>query len=290
LKVIRQSVPKNFNLFLFGDKHDGNLLTFDRGWEEMINMIESSYDGLSASQNYALDHGDCIDAITTDDPRFDWETSRIATVLEQCEMAKQRRAAIAHKLICILQGNHEQKLHRFGNISKDLICKPLKVRYGTYASVIEYRTKAGQMLFKHYAVHGRKSVNSVAEPYARARTNMRLQLRNQMSPMFGDTLLNSKGHTHRLIIYKPPHKMHLIIDENGKQKHRYTSPDRVDGYIDPDNRWYVNTGSFLRTFGDGVSGYAERAEYPPVELGFAVVRVRDGIIVDIDEVPVGLEN
>ena len=34
----------------------------------------------------------------------------------------------------------------------------------------------------------------------------------------------------------------------------------------------------------GVSGYAERFGYDPIELGFVIVRVRDKQIVDIDKI------
>lgn len=37
----------------------------------------------------------------------------------------------------------------------------------------------------------------------------------------------------------------------------------------------MNTGSFLKLFGQDVSGYGEIAGYDPVELGYVVVEVRD---------------
>jgi len=59
-----------------------------------------------------------------------------------------------------------------------------------------------------------------------------------------------------------------------------------DSFIHPDLRWYVNTGSFYKLYADGknVSGYAERAGYDPNELGYVVVRVKDGIINDVERV------
>ena len=64
---------------------------------------------------------------------------------------------------------------------------------------------------------------------------------------------------------------------NGLIQH-YTGYDQNAPYIHPDNRWYVNTGSFCRLYVEGVSGYAERAGYDPMEIGFPVLRVRDGKI------------
>ena len=43
----------------------------------------------------------------------------------------------------------------------------------------------------------------------------------------------------------------------------------------------------MRLYGDGVSGYAERAEYDPVELGVVVVMVRDREIVDVKPIVLG---
>ena len=35
-------------------------------------------------------------------------------------------------------------------------------------------------------------------------------------------------------------------------------------------------------FGDGISGYAEKAEYDPVELGFLILKVRNKKIVELE--------
>ena len=62
-------------------------------------------------------------------------------------------------------------------------------------------------------------------------------------------------------------------------------PDETDEHIPRHLRWYCNTGSFLGTYGpDGISGYAERFGYDPVELGYLIAEIRDGIIKDIKKV------
>ena len=38
------------------------------GWDQMVDMVRTPYDG--ASHNIVVDHGDAIEAIKTDDPRF----------------------------------------------------------------------------------------------------------------------------------------------------------------------------------------------------------------------------
>ena len=110
---------------------------------------------------------------------------------------------------------------------------------------------------------------------------------------FGDTLLNSMGHTHKLIICPPiggVEEKVIPFLKGGKTKieTKYTRVEKVDGYIHPDFKWYVNTGSFLKLYDAKyeVSGYAERANYDPVELGFAVALIRDGKLKRINKVAV----
>ena len=77
--------------------------------------------------------------------------------------------------------------------------------------------------------------------------------------------------------------LYLIDDgENIKQHYKFSiTPNQK---IHPDHRWYVNTGSFLRLYGDmGVSGYAEMAWYDPIMLGFSVAKVRDRELVGVEK-------
>ncbi|MFA5753729.1 MAG: hypothetical protein WC910_11725 [Bacteroidales bacterium] len=95
------------------------------------------------------------------------------------------------------------------------------------------------------------------------------------------------GNTHKLIIVPPSGKLYLYTDENGKTKQGYlSSGDSTAQYIDPDQRWYVNTGSFLKLYNDDldVSGYAEVKGFDPVNLGFPIIKVRDRKVVSIDPV------
>ena len=62
-------MPANFNLFLFGDDHEGTLLRHDTGWHKLCDMMNSEYEGVSA--NFGVHHGDHLEAILVDDYRFD---------------------------------------------------------------------------------------------------------------------------------------------------------------------------------------------------------------------------
>jgi hypothetical protein len=89
------------------------------------------------------------------------------------------------------------------------------------------------------------------------------------------------GHTHRLIITPPTKQLYLTYG-SGKPKQHYLEWDGSnDGYTDPDCRFYVNTGSFLKMYGEGVISYAEMKGYDPVELGAAIIKVEDRKVTNV---------
>lgn len=294
MQIIRKKVPYNFNLFLVGDQHIGTILSNTPGWIDMVHMVNSEIDGVKT--NYVVDHGDALEAIDTTDKRFDMMTigredengniitdMRYSQILRQAQQAVLDRQEIRKNLITILKGNHEHKLLRYGGFIEDYICERLNVQYGTYSCVIEYVDRNDNLMFKHYAHHGFGTIRSIAHPYKRRLTNKKISLMQKFDNKFGDCLLNSCGHTHQLLICEPEPILYMSTDGK-KIKQRYTKPSKVHGYIDPSHRWYVNTGSFLKTYGMGVDGYGERKGYDPVELGFVIVKVRDRTIQSIEKV------
>jgi len=281
LQLIKWKAKNDFNLFLFGDDHEGNVLRHQHGWDQLVDMMNYPYDGCAI--NYGVDHGDFCDAITVDDPRYDGLTVK-GTPLQQLHNAVRHRDRIKQFLVTILEGNHPLKLWKFGALTADL-CKELNVQYGTYSAKITYVNGRGDVLFKHHATHGRRSVNSTADDPIRQLSNMKLQLKRHLKKKFADCVLHSKGHTHKLLCCKPISDLYMT--DNGKiVEQNFTRADHNAEYIPPDLRWYVNTGSFLRSIGIGFSGYAEIAEYDPIELGFYIARVREKKIVSIDKIRV----
>ena len=85
------------------------------------------------------------------------------------------------------------------------------------------------------------------------------------------------------MVLSPQEQLYLRRDEKGEIEQKYTYTKKTDGYIHPDFKWYVNTGAFYKLYEDGVSSYAEIAEYDPIQLGFAVALVRGGKLVDVVE-------
>jgi len=191
MQLIRRTMPVNFNAFLFGDQHLGSILSYREGWEKLVDMMNSPYDGLKANANFGIDHGDVIEAIMIDDPRFDGVTTE-ANILQQMDQAIEDRKPIRDKLICILEGNHPLKLWKFGRIT-ERICNELGVVYGTWSSRITYVDRKGKLLFKHFATHGHRTINSTADDPKRRKTNMELSLKRLLKYKAGDVLLASTG-------------------------------------------------------------------------------------------------
>ena len=67
---------------------------------------------------------------------------------------------------------------------------------------------------------------------------------------------------------------------------RYITTKPSDDYIDPENRYYINSGSFFRSQMLNIDTYAERNMYPPTEMGYAKIIVRDYQVVDVEKVTV----
>lgn len=282
MKIIRKEMPRDFNLFLFGDDHEGSRLRYDDGWEQLVDMMLSKYEDLPANRNFGVDHGDIIEGIMIDDKRYDGITTKEGAVVEEMDMAKLHRQKIKKKLICIMEGNHPEKHWRFGRITEK-ICDDLEVPYGTWQTIIKYRCK-GKILFNHYAAHGFGSINSKIDDPRDRENSMLRTLRRTMQRKTGNCFLNSMGHTHKLLICSPRHELYITDGVGNKTQHHYTKADPKADFIPFSERWYINTGSFYRTFGDGFSGYAERAGYDPIELGCAIALVRGGELINVKKI------
>lgn len=283
MQIINFKLPSDdCNLFLFGDVHTGSLMSHEDGFKDLVNAMNSSYDGLDPKYNFGIDHGDMIEAIEVRDKRFCLETTKTASIDKQIEQAIEMRLPIKDKLICCLKGNHEHAIIRFTNAAQR-ICEGVGVRYGTYTSIINYTDQKGQLMFKHFATHGSGSIRSDADDPVRQLSNRRLSLKRKLKNKFGDCLLNSLGHTHQLIVLKP--EPILYLTSNGdKVGQNYTSPKKRIGYIEPNHKWFVNTGSFVKLYLNGVDGYAERALYDPVELGYVICKVRNRTVSELVKV------
>lgn len=279
MQLLSVDVPLDFNVFLLGDQHIGARLYDSDGWDATVEMVHSPYD--DCKNNFVVHHGDAIEGILIDDHRFGIEETSESRTLQQMYFWQKAISPIKKQSICLLTGNHEFKLQRFGDVSKKM-ADDAGIQYGTFSSIISYRHD-GRTLFKHFVTHGRKNLSSIADDEIRRRANMQLQLKRALAKKHGQCLLMSRGHAHKVLV-APPNKELYLSDDGSKLRQNYTVPPTYfEGYINPNLRWYANAGSYLKTYGIGFSGYGERGDYDPVELGFCVAIVRGGVLVNVRE-------
>ncbi len=280
MKLLTVTLPRDHNLFHYGDVHDGSSLSTQKGWAKFVRTLTSEYDG--CSNNYAIDGGDPIEAITVDDKRFSEMQMTEPLPLRQMRFATEKREPIASQLLTMLDSNHTRKLWRFGPIA-EMMCEDLGIPFGTYTCKISIMDKKGRLMYKVYETHGSKSITSNADDPLRQRVNMQLILKRHLRRKAADCAVMIKHHVHKLIVTPPVTE--LFLTDNGKRiQQNYTSGGQSEAYIHPDARWYGCAGSFMRLYEDGMSGYAEIAEYDPVEIGFLVTKVRKGKIVSVEPV------
>jgi len=277
MKLITHQLENDHNIFFFGDRHKGAELSSNKGWDKLVSMMNSKYD--DCKNNYGVDGGDMIEAIMVDDKRFSPEMLKEPLPLVQMEEAIKDREPIKDKLLAILMGNHERKLWRFGDITAK-VCETLGVDYGTWTCKIAINDKNDNLMYKIFETHGHKGITSSADDPIRVVANMRLTLKRHLRKKAGDCAVMIKHHVHKLLVSEPTFELYLT-DDGEKIKQHYTSWGQNEPYIHPDARWYGCAGSFLKLYGDGFSGYAEIAEYDPVEIGFLILKVRNKKIVEL---------
>ena len=278
MQLLTYNLPDSHNIFHFGDLHDGSVLSSTIGWNELVKLMNSKYDG--CNNNYGIEGGDMVEAICCDDKRFSSEKLAEPLPLAQMREAVKRRQPIKEKILTILQGNHERKLWRFGNITED-VCDDLGVPFGTYTAKVTINDKHGNLMYKVYETHGFRNITSTADDPKRRQANLELILKRHLKFKSGDCAVMIKHHAHKLLVCKPEAELYLT-DDGKKISQNYTHWGQNEPFIHPDARWYGCAGSFLKLHGKGISGYAEVMEYDPVELGFLITRVRNKKIVSVD--------
>ena len=98
------------------------------------------------------------------------------------------------------------------------------------------------------------------------------------------------GNTHQLMVVPPTGELYLY-HKDGKVEQDYLGQGWNERHIDPNRRWYVNTGAFLLRSTDQVghdnlpfSGYPERRGYAPMVRGFAVVKAEGGRLKEVEAI------
>lgn len=280
MQILKYDLPRTHKLYLFGDTHEGTILKHRKGLKKMIAKIKR--DPLA----YACHMGDSVENIMIDDKRYNRETvdPNTGLPLTQYEEVVKELWDIKEKLLVMLEGNHDIGITaKVGNILRDNVCRDLgdgRDIFGTYMAKLVINDPDGELMYKGFLAHGFGSLSSTADDPVRRKANRVLSLKRKLADFAGDCIFMAMGHTHQLLVKEPISELYLVDDGKDIQQ-RYTNSMQTAEFIPKDLRWYVNTGCFYKLFEMGVSGYAERSGYKPMELGYVVVDVVDGVIKEI---------
>ena len=274
-------LPPTHDIILGGDQHMGNENSYDEGVELMYDYV------LQKKNRFIVLMGDRIEAIAVGDKRYD-AANKKDVPLQQAKNAIKQDKRIAKRCLGQLMGNHEKKLWYIGNLSR-FMCEQNNIPYTTYTSVFDIHGKHGSM-YKMFLWHGNGSMYSNAKDYQQRIDNYKNTLKNKLKYKAGDCLLMGMAHTHKLLSVEPIQQLYLTY-ETGMPKQHYLKHDPTSkGFMHFDTRWYVNTGSFLKLYGNGDEpSYAEEKGYDPIELGFIVVHIVDEKISSVERIIVGFE-
>ena len=267
MQRIVKEIPLDCELVFLGDTHGGSKLTHYSGIREIIDYIELKKDV------YWMHGGDWIEAVTTDDKRFNPEICEEPIPFKQADEMIELFSRIGKCGVVGLGGNHELKLHRFGNLA-EYICKMLCIPYGTRSARVAF-THKGKRLFNVFITHDIPILRSNAKDVIQAEANIKAALKQSLYKRLGDCAVMIAHHAHQLITIDPHPGLYLVDTPKGVKQH-YLQPDMggKDKYINPDQRFYGCAGSFRKRYVDGVDDYSDI--YAPNELGCLIAKVEGG--------------
>jgi hypothetical protein len=282
MELLNAKVPANCDIVLHGDSHDGSKACHRNGIEQVLDFV------MEKPNRFFVHMGDETESITVDDNRrYNSEISDIPIPLQQSRAVVAQYKRASKRCLAWLNGNHNDHLRRFGNLTRDIVCHDLGVPYGTYTAKLKLWDNRGQIV-KMFLWHGpgRGSIQSRAKDWEQQQANMLASLKRYLVHKASDCLIMAHGHVHKLLLCPPANRL-LLYDDGDKVKQCYMGAGAgTDAYIEPDRRWYVCTGSFLRMYLRGVDTYAEMGGYDPVQLGYVVVEIRDRIVSNVRAVVV----
>lgn len=290
MRLISCSLPPDHKIYWLGDTHEGYSAQYTQGLVETIDEIARNDDA------YWVHMGDICETLTPDNPFYDpivlkkdpeYKDAPSVPYVQAMQAAKMF-APIQHKCLFVLQGNHERRARRWGDLAY-IFAKEMKIPhlYGGYTcklSVHDNR-KSNRLMYKTFQFHGRSIPQTRAGSERQRRANREASLQRVLAPLAGDCVIMAMGHTHHLLVSSPIDNRLYLVDQNGKISQRYIKWASTATYIEPDNRYYLNTGSFVRTQVLGMDTYSEICGYPPVELGYPVSHVESGVITGVKEIP-----
>ena len=298
MRIVRLYYPKDHELVLAGDAHRGSILSDREGFVSCINYV------MEKPERRLILMGDLQDSRPSDHKYFELseiEDGGMSIPEVQFNEVRDILAPVSDRVDVALLGNHEWDLRRTGNWTNRLV-QELKresgredIYYGSMSCVVEIHDKNDPdlLLYKVYLHHGFGTIRSQAKDFEQQQGNKKARLKLMLRELAGDCVVMAMGHTHQDIIVPPTGQLYLY-HENFKVHQNYLRQGKNEKHIDPNQRWYVNTGAFLlrsteRLGYDGlpVSGYPERRGYWPLVRAFSSIEVTNGVIQDIKSKRIG---
>lgn len=274
MQRIVAEIPLDCELIVSSCTHIGSQLCHYRAIDKMIKYIKAKPD-----IRKFIHLGDIIEAVTTDDKRYHVEGMTEPIPLKQIQEAIEIFRPIKDQIIVALGGNHELKLHRFGNLA-ELFCTQLGVPYGTRTSRVIFKN-VGKWLFNGFFTHDVPIFRTNAKDYLQRQANMLASMKMSMMYRMGDCAVMICGHAHQLMVVPPSPILYLTDGEESVKQHYLTGDMGDGGFINFDRRWYGCAGSFRKKFKDGIDDYADI--YNPVEIGYLICTIQNGVITSLEK-------
>ena len=277
MQRICKDLPKSFEIIIGSCTHIGSIMCYYDGIEKAVDYVKSG------KNRYFIHLGDWIEAICTDDKRYNAPPEHLKSKEEQIPFKQAKEAVrlfkpIKNKIIVGLWGNHERYLSKYGNLVEDHICSELDIPFGTEACRI-ILTNNNQPLFNIFAMHGRKIFNSSAKDFEQREANMKAALKLYLQEQEADCAVMVCGHGHKIIVCEPSKRL-ILLDGETTQHQQYLKGLTKTGYIQPDQRWYGMAGSARKSRLDGYDDYAQC--FSPADLGFLKLIVENKEIIKLE--------
>jgi predicted phosphodiesterase len=276
MQRIIADIPSNCEIIIASCTHIGSQLCHYRAIDNMVKFVK-------AKPNRRFIHlGDIIEAITTDDKRYHVEGMKQPIPLLQIQEAMEIFRPIREQIIAVLGGNHELKLHRFGNLAS-LFCSEksgINVPYGTRTARVVFQNE-GKRIFNGFFTHDVPVFRSRAKDFLQRQANILAAMKMSMQYRMGDCAVMICGHAHQLLVVPPSPMLYLTDGETSVKQHYLEGDLGNGGFINPDQRWYGCAGSFRKKYQDGIDDYSDI--YYPVEIGYLILTIQDNVIKSLEK-------
>ena len=237
-----------------GDIHYGNPWQDEERLFKTVKWIEEN-------PCYVILMGDYGEAINAKDPRHDYNALHpdYMTPDKQYDRAAEVLAPIKDKVICVLDGNHENNFWRRHNhnytsqLAKSLGCLDKYAGMSAYIR-FRFRRKTGKKardvnVFNIFAHHG----------WSGGRTaGYQVKVIHDLNRIYSDAHTYLMGHVHALGEAKTT--VRLYVDKRDKPRE----------YL----QRYFFTGSYIRGHAEGKGSYVEARAYEPTMLGSPIIEVK----------------